>query len=193
MNNDKAYLSDTMGGQHRIMSRQVKRCLRIGWRRWWHAPFFCRLGRSHTSINLPMVDEVVEQVGAGVAIEFQPRDIEMLFHDRSAFLLTIKCVVANGRPRERPTRPCRPSATSFNAGATVRAGRRGTCGRGGLGGLRVWACVWACGKAWHPGPLDEEAHPGHGGHGRPRGNSLFASETQAMRLHRGGVSSNALG
>ena len=97
--NDKAYLSDTMSGQHRIMSRQVKRCLRLGWRRWWHAPFFCRLGRSHTSINLPMVDEVVEQVGAGVAIEFQPRDIEMLFHDRSAFLLTIKCVVANGRRR----------------------------------------------------------------------------------------------
>ena len=75
---------------------------------WWHAPFFCRLGRSHTSINLPMVDEVVEQVGAGVAIEFQPRDIEMLFHDRSAFLLTIKRVVANGRRRKRPTRPCRP-------------------------------------------------------------------------------------
>ena len=178
-----------MSGQHRIMSRQVKRCLRVGWRWWWHAPFFCRLGRSRTSINLPLVDEVEEQVGAGVQTEFRPRDIEMLFHDRSAFLLTIKCVVANGRPRERPTRPCRPSATSFNAGATVRAGRRGTCGRGGLGGLRVWAC----GKAWHPGPLDEEAHPGHGGHGRPRGNSLFASETQAMRLHRGGVSSNALG
>ena len=56
-----------------------------------------------------------------------------------------------------------------------------------LGGLRVWAC----GKAWHPGPLDEGGHPGQGGHGRPRGNSLFASETQAMRLHRGGVSSNA--
>ena len=58
-----------------------------------------------------------------------------------------------------------------------------------LGGLRGWAC----GKAWHPGPLDEGGHPGQGGHGRPRGNSLFASETQAMRLHRGGVSSNGLG
>ena len=80
-------------------------------------------------------------------------------------------------------------ATSFNAGATARAGRRGTCGRSGLGGLRVWAC----GKAWHPGPFDEGGHPGHGGHGRPRGNSLFASEKQAMRLHRGGVFSNALG
>ena len=141
---------------------------------WWHAPFFCRLGRSHTSINLPMVDEVVEQFGAGVAIEFQPRDIEMLFHDRCNLL-------------QRGGHPCWPSATSFNAGATARARRRGTCGRGGLGGLRVWAC----GKAWHPGPLDEGGHPGQGGHGRPRGNSLFASETQAMRLHRGGVSSNA--
>ena len=33
------------------MSWQCKRCLRIGPRRWWCVPFFCRLGHTRTPIN----------------------------------------------------------------------------------------------------------------------------------------------
>ena len=97
-----------------IMSRQVKRCLRVGWRRWWHAPFFFRLGRSRTQINQTVVDEVVEQAGAGVVIEFLP-ETSKCFSTIDWRLLSSPL----GRVPQGKVHPCRRAPDGPNSCASV--------------------------------------------------------------------------